>query len=413
MSQENIEQFQQEEQQQEEQQDTAQITQDEKPKLEDQVDQNLPIFIQVSDPIEKGSGMQKHVVYAIKGRDALGEFEIYRRFNEFYVLRDVLLANWPGQYIPPIPEKQIGSMTIETTNERVRLLNIFCMKMTQIKHLYYTDEFANIFLRSGNVDISKQLQALSKPSVQFQIDNYKRVFEIYDIKEPPLECIQKMNAVQSFLKKSQGLLNRLYDQAKSLSSARKTLREQQSLVLNAILPEYERLVLTDCVENNKKLIFTNPNNQELSQYLQQLKEVQVSPLDKLQDLITTEQRDLEAFLQAFITRDNILGQKQKVESKLRDEQEELSRVMAGKPTLKGAFSKLSLEEQKQKLEMSLQDIQKEVDLYKLFYQQVTLVLTYKQIDKFKRDKHESYKRIIGDMAKLEMEKVECCRSTIK
>jgi len=30
----------------------------------------------VSDPIEKGTGMSKYVVYALKGRDSLGEFEI-------------------------------------------------------------------------------------------------------------------------------------------------------------------------------------------------------------------------------------------------------------------------------------------------------------------------------------------------
>lgn len=44
--------------------------------------------------------------------------------------------------------------------------------------------------------------------------------------------------------------------------------------------------------------------------------------------------------------------------------------------------------------MLIEETQKEVDCYKEFYRLVTLVLTMKQIDKFKRDKHESYRQII-------------------
>lgn len=49
--------------------------------------------------------MNKYLVYTIKGKDAFGPFEVQRRFNEFYILRETLLATWPGLYIPPIPEK--------------------------------------------------------------------------------------------------------------------------------------------------------------------------------------------------------------------------------------------------------------------------------------------------------------------
>lgn len=49
------------------------------------------------------------------------------------------------------------------------------------------------------------------------------------------------------------------------------------------------------------------------------------------------------------------------------------------------------------------ETQKEVDCYKEFYRLVTLVLTMKQIDKFKRDKHESYRQIIKELARLEQD----------
>lgn len=98
--------------------------------------------------------MSNYVVYTIKGKDCFGEFEIQRRFNEFYTIRELLLSKWPGQYIPPIPEKSVSTGQ-DIVTERIRLLNIFCMKMIQIKHLYYSEEFQDIFLRSTNPDITK------------------------------------------------------------------------------------------------------------------------------------------------------------------------------------------------------------------------------------------------------------------
>ena len=50
------------------------------------------IFILVSNPSEvKPSSMNKYLVYTVKGKDALGNFEVQRRFNEFYTLREALL----------------------------------------------------------------------------------------------------------------------------------------------------------------------------------------------------------------------------------------------------------------------------------------------------------------------------------
>ena len=63
------------------------------------------IKIMVIDPMVK-DGVQKYVVYNIKGFDKDGEFEVLRRYSNFYVLRNVLLKRWPGCFIPPLPEKK-------------------------------------------------------------------------------------------------------------------------------------------------------------------------------------------------------------------------------------------------------------------------------------------------------------------
>jgi len=47
--------------------------------------------------------MIKYVAYNVCGKDKKGEFNIFRRYNEFYELRKLLVQNWPGMLIPPIP----------------------------------------------------------------------------------------------------------------------------------------------------------------------------------------------------------------------------------------------------------------------------------------------------------------------
>ena len=65
--------------------------------------QDPPIKIMVCDPMTKDAGLSKHTIYNVKGMDNLGQFDIYRRYNDFYALRDYLVIKWPGCYIPPIP----------------------------------------------------------------------------------------------------------------------------------------------------------------------------------------------------------------------------------------------------------------------------------------------------------------------
>jgi hypothetical protein len=43
--------------------------------------------------------------YLVSGTDAIGTFEIKRRYNDFFYLREALVKKWPAIYIPPIPEK--------------------------------------------------------------------------------------------------------------------------------------------------------------------------------------------------------------------------------------------------------------------------------------------------------------------
>ncbi|CAD8098308.1 unnamed protein product [Paramecium sonneborni] len=367
-------------------------------------DHTFPIEIKVSDPIQKVGSISNYVVYTIKGKDCFGQFETQRRFNDFYMIRELLLAKWPGQYIPPIPEKSVNAGS-DIILERTRLLNIFCMKMMQIKHLYYSEEFYDIFLRSTNQEISKQIAQIPKQNVFAYTERYKQAFQITEIKEISPEMIKKMSGVQSFLKLSQNSLTKLLDQAKSISQSRKQLKEMFFTIFGLNMIEYEKQTLQEVVPQNK-LIFANTANTEILELAKKIRDPNNNSLDKIQDLISTEQRDIEAFLQAFQTRDSVMQSKQKAEQKLSEEQSDLYKIMKGNSTMKGSFSKLSLEEQKQKLELQLNETQKEVDQYKLLFQLVTDVLTSYTIDKFKKDKHQAYNTILADLAQCELQYLE-------
>ena len=63
-------------------------------------------FIAIGECSSKDETFRKKTYYMITGSDSLGNFKISRRFNEFFLLRSVLVDCWPGFYIPKGPAKQ-------------------------------------------------------------------------------------------------------------------------------------------------------------------------------------------------------------------------------------------------------------------------------------------------------------------
>jgi hypothetical protein len=45
-------------------------------------------------------------VYHVKGADKGGVWEGVRRYNEFFVLYNCMVARWPAIYIPKVPPKK-------------------------------------------------------------------------------------------------------------------------------------------------------------------------------------------------------------------------------------------------------------------------------------------------------------------
>lgn len=59
------------------------------------------VEVAVSDP--QPDSAKGFYTYLVKANDHQGTFEIRRRYNDFFYLRETLIRQWPGVYIPPIP----------------------------------------------------------------------------------------------------------------------------------------------------------------------------------------------------------------------------------------------------------------------------------------------------------------------
>jgi hypothetical protein len=67
---------------------------------------HAPPSFEVCEPKVQNDTIGKHHLYKIKGSDHLGEVEVYRRYKQFHLLRNVLFHRFMGLYVPPIPEKK-------------------------------------------------------------------------------------------------------------------------------------------------------------------------------------------------------------------------------------------------------------------------------------------------------------------
>jgi sorting nexin-1/2 len=114
-----------------------------------------------------------HVSYKIQGSDKSGDFDILRRFREFFALRNTLRKRWTGFYVPGIPPKKpIGNKDEITINERWYLLNKFLQEVSTIPHLWESEELA-AFIRP-KLDVEKALSLMGKVTSQKVLERLEK-----------------------------------------------------------------------------------------------------------------------------------------------------------------------------------------------------------------------------------------------
>jgi len=140
------------------------------------------ITIEVCHPQIREDTFNKYVVYTVKGTDKNGPFEVIRRYSDFDRIRSLLLAKWPGCYIPPLPPKALNSLEAKVVRERKKYLNRFCQKIAELSYLHYWGGYQE-FLRTKNPSVEKALNAFAKTDYEEIISRYANTFSQLSGKE--------------------------------------------------------------------------------------------------------------------------------------------------------------------------------------------------------------------------------------
>lgn len=83
-----------------------------------------------------------HVVYEVKGKDTLGDWECKRRYNEFFLLYECLAKRWPGIPLPVVPPKKaMGSKDQVFIQERRFYLERYLRKLSKFEFVIQSQEF--------------------------------------------------------------------------------------------------------------------------------------------------------------------------------------------------------------------------------------------------------------------------------
>lgn len=123
-------------------------------------------------------GLSKHQIFNVKGEDKFGAFEMFRNYNDFLLIRNILMQRWPGCYVPPLPKKKIvGDHEEQHQKEKIAFFEDFYKKVSQLNFLYYSKEF-QMFLRGfkNNADLEKSLKTLPSESYQEVLRKYSQRF---------------------------------------------------------------------------------------------------------------------------------------------------------------------------------------------------------------------------------------------
>ena len=255
--------------------------------------ETLPMYL--SNPNLITGTMKDYISYTFSGKDI--DTPLNRRFSDFLVLRQKLVERWPGIFIPVIPPKKaINNNDERTINKRLRMLNRFLFKISNMSFLNYSDEIKKF---KTVQDIQKELESMKKPSYLEIYEKYEVVFnekkENYDLSIGKT----KVNDFLVFLKKIHKSVSNFYDKYKNMFIKKQT---EKNLYLEVIknFQEFEKKNIKPYSdEDDNKLVFYNVKNYDLFDRLVKLKDALFDVSQPLYEFFQDERLDIEGLIEAL------------------------------------------------------------------------------------------------------------------
>ena len=362
-----------------------------------------PMYIENPEKKEKNIG--SFISYTLNGTDITEKMS--RRYSDFFALYEKLVQRWPGVYIPKIPPKIMTKTTSKKTIKiRLRLLNRFCLNLSKIDYLYNSEE-TNIF-KGNSQDIANLINKLPELSLEEIVKRMKEAFPQYDENYDILLGKPKITEFNNYLKKHLKTIES-FQKVVETALEKRDQEKKNYIELMKGLVDYEKNSISIYTENQvENLIFNNPSYSEFEEKIKNLNKKMINYFIILKDWLEEEILDTEAMFLATEMIDGIMEKEDKTSQKLETIEAEFKKVESGGSSFKTLFKKkvnVIAEITKEK-----DETQNKLDNLRLLVK-ILADNMEKQIEKFKKEKTQSYYRYLKIFAILQKESNKVMKET--
>ena len=354
-----------------------------------------PMYIENPQKIEKKMGT--YIAYTLNGTDITEQMS--RRYSDFRALYEKLVQRWPGVYVPRIPPKKITKNTSrKMIKRRMRLLNRFCLNLSNIDYLYSSDETS---LFKGNTpDLANAITKLPDLTNEDYLTKLKDAFPQYNENYDILIGKGKINEFDIFLKKSLKNIEVFQKSVESAVEKREHEKKKYVELINGLVDYEKNGMISYADDNNSCLIFSNPSYTELAEKVNKLNDEMINPYTAFRDWLEEEVLDAEAMSLAIKGINDLIEKEDKCRQRLESIEAEIKKLEGGGSTLKTLFKKkedVLATKQKEK-----EEAQEKVDNMGLIVKIVADNME-NQIEEFKSIKTQTYYKYLKIFAILQRE----------
>ena len=355
-----------------------------------------PMYIDNPKKVEKTVG--SYICYTMEGTDITEQ--LTRRYSDFFTLYEKLIQRWPGVYIPRVPPKKItGNMDPTNIKTRMRLLNRFCLNISNIDYLYKAEE-TKIF-RNNVPDVSNAINKLPELNYSEILVRMKEAFPEFNENYDIIIGKDKFTDFISFLRTLQKH-NLNFQENVNSASEKREIEKKQYLELIHGFSNYEKDNMMCYADSNEtSLIFYNPSYSSLSEKVLKLRQEMINPFIALKDWLEEDLLDAEAMELAAKQILQLIESEKKLKDKLNQLEEDLKKGQAGQVSFfKSIFKNKEeiiseIEKEKEVTEQKINDIQV---IIKIVGDNME-----NQIEVFKKEKTQNYYKYLKMFAILQRE----------
>lgn len=357
---------------------------------EENVNEKKGMYISKSELL---LGLANHLQFSISGKDI--PQGIKRRYNDFLQLREKLIENWPGVYIPHIPsKKKVGELNRKTVLLRIRALNVFLSNISKIPYLSQSEEIKSF--QTLTDDFGKAIEKMPKSSFVEILEKYKNAFPTYNVNYDFNQGKEKINLFDSFLKKIKNNLS-TFKKAVDITVDKRKEDILQYFEITHNIISYEKTNIMKYIDDYyDKLIFNNEKNSKLKEKLEKINEYLNNPFENVYNWLYDEEKDIQAMIEA-INGINILEMNY---NKLKQKDESIENDIKKLESGQQGFIKNIFKKKEESLSELNQEKNKNANSIKNL-NEIIKIVTYEmenKISEFKIEKTNNYVKMIKEFA---------------